>query len=98
MHKQQEDIIQVQRWRKKYDGTVKSLANKSRRPKSYPNSHTKEELYLISKKYKKYKRDGLAQVFRKYLNSGYKRSLSSMCKQIKNMKIEKEKTKNIEKS
>lgn len=28
---------QVQRWRKKYDGTVLSLANKSRRPHSHPN-------------------------------------------------------------
>ena len=28
---------QVQRWRKKYDGTVQSLANKSRRPHKHPN-------------------------------------------------------------
>jgi hypothetical protein len=31
---------QVQRWRKKYDGTVQSLANKSRRPHYHPNQHT----------------------------------------------------------
>ena len=35
---------QVQRWRKKYDGTVQSLANKSRRPHKHPNQHTEEEL------------------------------------------------------
>ena len=38
---------QVQRWRLKYDGTTKSLANKSTRPKSHPNQHTKEYLALI---------------------------------------------------
>ena len=31
---------QVQRWRNRYDGTVESLANKSRRPHSHPNQHT----------------------------------------------------------
>lgn len=31
---------QVQRWRKKYDGTIESLANKSRRPHNNPNQHT----------------------------------------------------------
>ena len=35
---------QLQRWRKKYDGTVKSLANKSRCPHSHPNQH-----YMIVK-------------------------------------------------
>lgn len=34
---------QVQRWRKKYDGTLQSLANKSRRPHSHPNQHTEKE-------------------------------------------------------
>jgi len=28
---------QVWRWRKRYDGTVQSLANKSRKPNSHPN-------------------------------------------------------------
>ena len=40
---------QVQRWRKKYDGTVQSLANKSRRPHKHPNQHTEEELELLRK-------------------------------------------------
>lgn len=37
---------QVQRWRKKFDGTIQSLAKKSRRPHSHPNEHTQEELDL----------------------------------------------------
>ena len=77
---------QVQRWRKKYDGTVQSLANKSRRPHSHPNQHTKEELALLQKKYRYHKHEGLGQVYRKCINAGYTRSYESMCKQVKKLK------------
>ena len=50
---------QVQRWRKKYDGTLQSLANKSRRPHSHPNQHTEKEIELLSKKYRNHKNEGL---------------------------------------
>jgi len=61
---------QVQRWRKKYNGTVESLANKSRRPHSHPNEHTQKEIELISKKYQYHKHEGLGQVYRKCKESG----------------------------
>lgn len=38
----------IYRWRKMYDGTLNSLAERSRRPHSHPNQHTTEELKLIS--------------------------------------------------
>jgi len=34
-------------WLKRYDGTIESLACRSRRPHSHPNQHTEEELKLI---------------------------------------------------
>ena len=37
----------VYRWRKRYDGTLQSLADKSHRPHHHPNQHTVEELTLI---------------------------------------------------
>lgn len=77
---------QVQRWRKKYDGTVQSLANKSRRPQSHPNEHKKAEINLIKQKYTRFKHEGLGQVYRKCIDSGYSRSYESMCKQIKRFK------------
>ncbi len=49
---------QVQRWRKKYDGTVQSLANKSGRPHGHPNQHTEKEIELLSKKYRYHKHEG----------------------------------------
>ena len=39
----------IYRWRDKYDGTLESLKDKSRRPHSHPNEHTKEEIELIRK-------------------------------------------------
>ena len=80
---------QVQRWLKKYDGSVELLANKSRRPDSHPNEHTKEELELLRKKYQCHKHKGMGQVYRKCLYAGYKRSYNSMCKQIKKLKTMK---------
>lgn len=37
----------IYRWRKKYDGTAKSLVNKSRKPHHHPNEHTSEEIKKI---------------------------------------------------
>ena len=39
----------VYRQLEKYDGTLKSLVLKSRKPHSHPNAHTEEELELIKK-------------------------------------------------
>ena len=37
----------IYRWRKRYDGTLQSLADLSHRPHSHPNQHTPEEIKLI---------------------------------------------------
>ena len=84
---------QVWRWRKKYDGTVESLANKSTRPHSHPNQHTQEELDLIRHKYRYHGHEGLAQVYRKLKDAGYTRTYDSMCRQIRKMKLNKPKKK-----
>jgi transposase InsO family protein len=79
---------QVWRWRKKYDGTVQSLANKSTRPLSHPNQHTEEELELIRHKHRYHRHEGLAQVYRKLRDAGYTRTYDSMCIQIRKMKLD----------
>lgn len=58
---------QVHRWRKKYDETVQSLANKSRHLHKHPKQHTEKEIKLIQNKYQRHKHEGLAQVYRKVL-------------------------------
>lgn len=78
---------QVQRWVKKYDGTIQSLANKSRRPKSHPNQHQQWEIDLIRSRLKRYKSEGLAQVYVECCKKGYSRCYVSMCKQIRKMNV-----------
>lgn len=72
----------VYRQLEKYDGTLKSLALKSRRPYSHPNAHTEEELNLIKKVKSRYGIDGLAEVYVQLRKRGYTRSYGSMVKQI----------------
>ena len=79
---------QVWRWRKKYDGTVQSLANKSTRPHYHPNQHTEDELELIRQKHRYHRHEGLAQVYRKLKDAGYTRTYDSMCIQIRKMKLD----------
>ena len=37
----------IYRWRKRYDGTLQSLADRSHRPHHHPNQHRPEEIKLI---------------------------------------------------
>ena len=83
----------VYRQLEKYDGTVKSLALKSRRPHSHPNTHTKEEMKLIKQVKIRYGCDGLAEVYVQLQKRGYKRSYGSMVKQISKLPKEKLKRK-----
>ena len=81
----------IYRQLEKYDGTVRSLALKSRKPYSHPNAHTIEELELIKKTKSRYGIDGLAEVYVQLRKRGYTRSYGSMVKQIS--KLPKEKVK-----
>lgn len=78
---------QVWRWCQRYDGTIASLANKSRRPHNHPNQHTNKELKLIKHKHRYHGHEGLAQVYRKLRDAGYTRTYDSMCIQIRKLKL-----------
>ena len=45
----------VYKWRKRWDGTAKSLMDQSRRPKSSPKKQTEDEIRLVKRQAKKYK-------------------------------------------
>ena len=49
-------------------------------PLLHPNEHKKEELDLIRKMYKRYNRDGLAEVYVQCQRRGYTRSYAAMKK------------------
>ena len=79
----------IYRQLEKYDGTLKSLALKLRRPHSHSNTHTTEELELINKIKSRYGIDGLAEVYVQLKKRGYTRSYGSMIKQIRKNPKEK---------
>lgn len=68
----------IYRWREKYDGTAKSLKNKSRRPHRHPKEHTEEEIKLIKNYKYKNKDTGLVVLWIKLRQVGYTRTLTSL--------------------
>ena len=79
----------IYRWIEKYDGTRKSLVNKSRRPHSHPNQHTEEEIKMI-KKYKAQNKDaGLVVLWIKLMRNGYTRSITSLYRVMQRLGIYK---------
>ena len=38
----------IYRWKRRYDGSIESLRDRSRRPHHHPNQHTPDEIKLIS--------------------------------------------------
>ena len=86
----------IYRYIKRYDGTLYSLANKSRKPKSHPNQHTKEELKLIKDMFDKNKNTGLVVFWVKLKQRGYTRSVSSLYNQLKKLNLKFTQTKKKE--
>ena len=68
----------VYRWRKRYDGTLQSLADKSHRPHHHPNEHTPEELKLIADMRKRNTNAGLVVFWVKLRQRGYSRSVTGL--------------------
>ena len=79
----------IYRWREKYDGSINSLRNKSRKPKSRPNQHTQEEIEMI-KRYKAHNKEvGLVVLWVKLWRKGYTRSITSLYRVMQRLGIYK---------
>ena len=68
----------IYRWRKRYDGTLQSLADRSHRPHRHPNQHTPEEMKLIQDMRRRNPNAGLVVFWVKLRQRGYKRSISGL--------------------
>ncbi len=77
----------IYRWRKRYDGNIRSLANQSKKPKSHPNQHTKDEIKLIKDMFAKNKDTGLVVLWVKLKQRGYTRTVSSLYHQLKKLEL-----------
>lgn len=68
----------IYRWRERYDGTLESLKDRSRRPISHPNQHTEAEIKLI-KDFKRNNKDtGLVILWVKLRDAGYTRTVQGL--------------------
>ena len=77
----------IYRWMKRYDGSTRSLANLSKRPKSHPSQHTQDEIKLIKDMFAKNKDTGLVILWVKLKQRGYNRTVSSLYYQLKKLNL-----------
>jgi transposase InsO family protein len=68
----------IYRWQKRYDGTLKSLADRSHRPHHHPRQHTDAELKLITDMRRRNPGAGLVVFWVKLRQRGYSRSISAL--------------------
>ena len=68
----------IYRLRNRYDGTLESLAPKSRRPHHHPNEHADEEIALIRRMRKRHTNTGLVRFWVCLRQKGYTRSIAGL--------------------
>ena len=68
----------IYRWKKRYDGTLESLNDRSHRPNHHPNQHTEAELKLIADMRKRNMHTGLVVFWVKLRQRGYTRSITGL--------------------
>ncbi len=89
----------IYRWIERYDGTLESLKNKSRRPHHHSKEHTAEEIKKIKDYKAKNKDTGIVVLWAKLGKAGYKRSITSlyrvMCSNVCINRVHKESNKCI---
>jgi transposase len=78
----------IYRWRKRYDGTLDSLKDRSHRPHSHPNQHTEEEIELIKRMRKKNKHTGLVVFWVKLRQKGYTRSVTALWRMLRKLELQ----------
>ena len=77
----------IYEWKVKYDGSWKSLIDKSHRPHSHPMEHTSEEYDLIRRYWQKNKDDRIV-LWDKLRKRGYRRSYRSLCRAVRRMQLD----------
>lgn len=65
-------------WRKRFDGSIESLACQSRRPHSHPNQHTEQELKLIRDMRRRSPELGVVELWARMRKRGYTRCVESL--------------------
>jgi len=74
-------------WLKRYDGSIQSLAAKSKRPHSHPNQHQPDELLLIRNMRRRSPNLGLMEFWFRLVDRGYNRHIVSLYRVMKRMEL-----------
>ena len=81
-------------WLKRFDGTIESLACRSRRPHSHPSQHTEQELTLIRNMRRRNPDLGVVELWARMRDRGYTRCVESLWRVLRREGLEaKEKPK-----
>lgn len=75
----------IYRWKRRYDGTLQSLADRSHRPLHHPNQHTEEEITLIKNMRRRNPNAGLVVFWIKLMQKGYKRSITGLYRVLRKL-------------
>jgi transposase InsO family protein len=77
----------IYRWKRRFDGSIESLRDKSRRPHHHPNQHTEQEIKLINDMRKRNMHEGLVVFWVKLMQRGYTRSISGLYRFLKKQSL-----------
>jgi transposase len=70
-------------WLDRYDGDIRSLACRSRRPKHHPNQHSQDEIGMIRRYRERNKGLGLYELWFKLRKQGYRRHYVSLYRVVR---------------
>ena len=73
----------IYRWKRRFDGSIESLRDRSRRPHSHPNQHTSQEIQLIRNMRRRNPHTGLVTFWVKLRQRGYTRSITGLYRFLK---------------
>ena len=75
----------IYRWLRRYDGTLESLRDRSRRPHHHPNQHSEEELKLIRNMRRRNPDAGLVVFWVKLRQRGYTRTVTGLYRVLRRL-------------
>ena len=79
----------VHKWRNRWDGTLKSLEDRSRRPRNSPRKQTEAEIKLVKRLAKKNKWRDIILAYQGARERGYSRSFGCFSKTVRKLREEK---------
>ena len=77
----------VYRWKRRYDGSIQSLRDLSKRPRHHPRQHTPAEIKLIIDMRRRNPDAGLVVFWVKLMQRGYSRSIPGLYRFLKKQSI-----------